>query len=152
LGYSISYRSIKRVEPYLKLMAQATTNLEWKVPEPKKTWYQIQEGIASAGELQFKPYNELRKKWRLRLKGDTITAICLDGASIHLSYLTFPNIGDTLDVIETVIRHRAVEFDLLFPDLRELDDMLIEYASANKLIIESHKTGFIIKRDKDASP
>lgn len=153
MGYAINLKSVRRMEPYLKALAQATANLEWKVPDAAKVVYRLQEAVAAAKELEIKPYDALRDKWSFKLnkKGDTITAqIEYDSGSMPAA-LIFANVSDSMDVIEIIIRNKTVEFDLLFPDLIVIDEMLSEYCLANNYDISAVPAGTLIKRIKPES-
>lgn len=149
MGYNISIRAIKRVEPYLKALVESNANLNWVVPDAKRLAYYIHEGLVSAETLSIKPYDELRKKWKIRYNDrhanqETVMAELIMAPESMPSRLQFAGITDTLDIIQTIIKHKHLNFELLFPNATS-DPMLEDYAKEKNLTIESADFGLLIK-------
>lgn len=82
VGYSKNPTTIDRVEPFLELMFNTDSSLEWETPDPQKLAYYIREGISAAVTVLDKdPTNEkmqnfasLRAKFIIRIKGNKVVA------------------------------------------------------------------------------
>ena len=144
MGYALTIRAVKRVEEYLRALTIAKATLEWKVPEPKKLAYRIQEALASARELHIEPYASLRDAWIIKWKGETVIAEYALGQLTMPSNLVFHNLTDALDIIETVIRHKNVTFDLLFPNAQP-DETISTYCENSGYVVSHNEHGLLIK-------
>lgn len=134
------------MEIYLKALIPAKTNLEWVSTDAKKLAYQIQEGLSAAEHLGLKQYASLRDNWKFKLKGNKVIAEYQLSIDQIPSELTFQQ-ADPFDVIEILVRHKAVEFDLYFPNAIA-DPLITDYCTAQKYSIEPKQpNGILIKKD-----
>lgn len=149
MGYSLTIRSVRKVEQYLKVLSKATSSVEWTAVDKnaKKLVYQLQEGINASEHLGLKQYAGLRKNWKFKLKGSKVIAeYQLDIDQIP-SQLTFTQ-TDTFDIIEILVRQKPMQFDLLFPNA-SVDELITDYCAAHNYEITKLDSGILFKRVQD---
>lgn len=146
MGYSLTIKSVRKVELYLKVLSKATSSVEWTAVDKnaKKLIYQLQEGINAASHLGLKQYADLRKNWKFKLKGSKVIAeYQLDIDQIP-SQLTFTQ-TDTFDIIEILVRQKTMQFDLLFSNAA-VDELILDYCAANNYKITKQESGILFQR------
>lgn len=85
--------------------------------DPKKLAYQLHEALLAADpeHLNFQTYADLRAKWVIRYKKDRVIAELIAASAVS-GVLAFEGMFDPLDIVQTIIRHKTVNFELYFPD------------------------------------
>lgn len=122
MGYNPTIKSLQKVRRYLDAMATSQQTLVWLSKEPKKLAYQLHEALVAAEKLNFTTYIELRSKWRIRYKLDRVIAELQSESHSAEGVLSFEGVFDPLDVVQTVIKHKATDFALSFPDASKTDE------------------------------
>jgi hypothetical protein len=159
MGYNPTVKSIQKVRTYLDAMVISEESLTWLVTDPRKLAYQIHEALKAAEELKFSAYASLRKKWMIRYRkersGGKVIAELQDSTPLASGTLTFEDVFDPLDIVQTVIKHKIMEFELYFPNasLAEEDyNLVLAWCNDNNYTcdisnqIQNHKQiGMLIK-------
>lgn len=150
MGYVHNTNSIKKVQPYLDAMVKAQGTLTWASSEPKKLSYQLHNGLAAAEELNFAPYHTLRDKYRISWTHGKVIAQLKAVVSITEGQLNFDGVHDAFDIVQTIIKHKELDFALFFP-MQEIDPATVEMVRAwtdvNNYELEQIETGIrILKR------
>lgn len=147
MGYSKNPATIERVEPFLELMFNSDSALEWETPDPQKLAYYLREGIAAAGiVLKKDPTNEkmqnfvsLRGKYVIRIKGNKVIAEPRNALPIAVSQVKklkavyLPDITTLSEIVGAVAKYMVEEnkeqitipnFDLTEEELDQLSAYL----------------------------
>ena len=143
MGYSSNPATIDRVEPFLELMFNTDSALEWETPDPQKLAYYLREGIAAAAKVLSKdPTNEkmqnfvsLRAKFVIRIKGNKVIAEPRNALPIavtqvkKLKSVYLPDITTISEIVGAVAKYIVEEgkeqltipnYDLTEDDIQKL--------------------------------
>jgi len=143
VGYSKNPITIERVEPFLELMYNSDSTLEWETPDPQKLAYYLREGIsAAAAALAKDPTNEkmqnfvsLRGKYVIRIKGNKVVAELRNALPMAVSQVKklktvyLPDITDLSQIVGAVAKYiieerkeelRIPNYDLTEDQLQQL--------------------------------
>ena len=122
MGYSTSPAAVKRVEPLLVQMMNATGNLSWPSDNAHMLAYHLREAMTVASKDSKSPYHELKQKFMIRNKGTRVVAELRDVTDIvaHIQSakpkLVLDGLGTLVELVGAVITHEAHE--MFFPDAR----------------------------------
>lgn len=143
MGYSRNPAAIERVEPFLELMFNSDSALEWETPDPQKLAYYLREGISAAAIVLGKdPTNEkmqnfvsIRGKYVIRIKGNKVVAELRNALPMavaqvkKLKTVYLPDITDLSQIVGAVAKYIVEErkeelkipnFDLTEDELDQL--------------------------------
>lgn len=154
MGYSSNPATIDRVEPFLELMFNTDSALEWETPDPQKLAYYLREGIAAAAKiLQKDPTNEkmqnfvsLRAKFVIRIKGNKVVAEPRNALPMavtqvkKLKAVYLPDITTLSQIIGAVAKYMIEENkeQIKIPnyELTEIElEQLSQYLEAKSLVV-----------------
>lgn len=147
MGYSKNPATIERVEPFLELMYNSDSTLEWETPDPQKLAYYLREGIsAAAAVLEKDPTNikmqnfvSVRAKYVIRIKGNKVVAELRNALPMAVSQVKklktvyLPDITSLSEIIGAVAKYMLEEkkeeikvpnFDLDEEELQQLGTYL----------------------------
>lgn len=170
LGYSKNPTTITRVEPFLELMFNTDSALEWETPDPQKLAYYLREGIAAAVTVLKKdPTNEkmlnfvsLRAKFVIRIKGNKVVAEPRNALPMAVSQVKklktvyLPDITDLSQIVGAVAKYmveenkeqiRIPDYDLTEKELDQLG-LYLDAKSLHYIIIDDV---LVIGEEKDVS-
>jgi hypothetical protein len=150
MGYVYTTKAIQKVKPYLDAMVKSQTTLTWASKDARKLAYQLHNGLKAAEELKFSPYDTLRHKYRVSATNGKVIAQLKAALSIVEGQLDF-DITDPFDIVQTIIRHKTVDFVLFFRmDFVEAEtlELVKSWTNNNGYVVEQLDSGLrIIKSD-----
>lgn len=115
----------------------------------KKLAYQIHEAMYSAETLKFERYQSLRSVYSIRLSADKVIAEKKNALTMPDGKLSFSEFVDPLDIVQTIIRHKNIDFDLIFPNASQAlhDKQLIhEWCKEEDYSYDYTDAGLVISR------
>ncbi len=162
MGYSKNPATIERVEPFLELMYNSDSALEWETPDPQKLAYYLREGIsAAAAALAKDPTNEkmqqfvsIRAKYVIKIKGNKVVAELRNALPMavaqvkKLKTVYLPDIGTLSEIIGAIAKYIVEEnkeqikipnFDLTETELEQLglylDTKSLDYIITDDVLV-----------------
>jgi len=163
VGYSKHIRAVKRVQPLLDQLLEATSNIEWPSENPVADAYAMREGIYAASIRQLSPdgepnepyysYARLSAKYTFRTAANKVIAELRDVVPIialqkaHAT-MTIRDVEDEMGVVGAAILHKASR--MFFPDATpETTDLVAVYqwACQNEYYIVASHEGITLTKE-----
>jgi hypothetical protein len=161
MGYSKSIRAVKRVQPILEQLVEASTKIEWGSDNPAQDAYYIREGIhasahrAMIGGKPNEPYYSfarLHSKFILKTGAGKVIAELRDAVPVLAlkeshSVMTLPELKDEMAVVGAAITHQAQKMHFPDVDPAEADlEAIYNWASQNDYYLVAGE-GLTLTRD-----
>lgn len=151
MAYSLTLKAIQRVKPYLDAMVKSEETLKWKSDDPRKLAYYIHEGLASAKKFNFTQYSRIRDKYKIRYTEKEVIAD-YQNLPAAAGELTFEGILDPFQIVQTLVKHKELDFDLFFKDtILQPDDLELvsDWCQENGFEFTEQSNGLLIKKNAD---
>lgn len=119
LGYSKSKLALGRIEPFLKLLLDAESDIEFPSDYPQKLLYAIRDGLNVAKLTPSSPYKEIKSNWRFKLQRNSILCeqkIRPDFTPVFslanaMRGMVVSEVTELLGVIAYVVKHKAPRYE-----------------------------------------
>lgn len=163
MGYSKHIRAVKRVQPILDQLLEATSNVEWESDNPVADAYAMREGIYAASIRQLTPdgepnepfysYARLSAKYVFRTAANKVIAELRDVVPIVAlqrahSTMIIREVEDEMGVVGAAILHKAPR--MYFPDASpETTDLIAvhQWACQNEYHIVVSDEGITLTKE-----
>jgi hypothetical protein len=146
MAYSRSVKSIQNMKSYLDAMVKSKDNLKWLSDDARRLKYKLYEAIDAAEHHKFPPYNKLAEKYIIRVRDDSVVAELRTSASSRLTF----DVTDPFGIVQTIIKHKDIDFELFFNEATALDEddleMIHDYCKDNGYSIHYSDIGLLVTK------
>lgn len=153
MGYSENEAVIRKVQPILDQMVEASTDLSWPTTNAHMFGYHLREAMNLAKDKKIAPYENLKDNWIIRNKGTKVVAekkrvLALEALQATMSRMELGQLFSVVEIVGAAITHKA--HHMYFPDaamMPEDRETLYQWCQKNGYFLVVAEIGVTLTKD-----